>query len=347
MGHGIYEGYDIVITQEQDGRAWHYLDQPFVDKITWRQAYQKVAGWLPSKVRLKLPNGQDSEAFAIVRQDPTDANKLVHLGTVTDDYQIYDNEKLFQLAEPFLESDQCYITSAGSLNKGADIFCCMRIKNEYMLDANGGDSIRPFVLFRNSHGYKKSFRATISGIRTVCANTVSLAEQSDGISVPHVGNVEANIKAVVSLLSVANQKFMATVEQYEAMKKTDINQAELDKYVVRVLSSRAIISSMEDAIFEEQMQKDLTAEEVEEKRRELERTLFPKMKQQVLGNFETAPGCDGRSVLSALSAVTYWTTNQRGISIATRFRSTNFGGENNRTNRKAHTEAMQLVLAKR
>ena len=81
-------------------------------------------------------------------------------------------------------------------------------------------------------------RAGFTPIRVVCQNTLSMAHGSDAsklIRVKHTKDVLENLANIREVMDLANAEFEATAEQYRLLARKSINQADLRKYVKRVL----------------------------------------------------------------------------------------------------------------
>jgi DNA gyrase/topoisomerase IV subunit A len=72
----------------------------------------------------------------------------------------------------------------------------------------------------------------------VCANTLALAHRADAsklIRLKHTKDLHENLANVREVMNVANQEFEATAEQYRLLARKSINEADLRRYVKKVL----------------------------------------------------------------------------------------------------------------
>jgi hypothetical protein len=72
----------------------------------------------------------------------------------------------------------------------------------------------------------------------VCQNTLSMAHGSDAsklIRCKHTKDLRQNLENIREVMDTANQQFEATAEQYRLLARKSINQADLRRYVKRVL----------------------------------------------------------------------------------------------------------------
>ena len=108
------------------------------------------------------------DRFAIVRDSDN-----TWLGMCSGDYQVIQNERIFDFFQKFSKHANISMETAGSLRGGKDIFGLARLNDNFALP--GGDEINGFVLFRQPHepGYAMSILDT--EVRVVCSNTLQLA----------------------------------------------------------------------------------------------------------------------------------------------------------------------------
>jgi phage/plasmid-like protein (TIGR03299 family) len=101
-----------------------------------------------------------------------------------------------------------------------------------------GDEVEKFILLSHGHDGSLAVRCGFSPIRVVCQNTLSMAHGSDAsklIRVRHTESVLENLANVREIMDLANAEFEATAEQYRRLARKSVNQADLRKYVRRVL----------------------------------------------------------------------------------------------------------------
>ena len=108
------------------------------------------------------------DRFALVRDSDN-----TWLGECSGDYQVIQNERIFDFFQKFSKHANISMETAGSLRGGKDIFGLARLNDNFALP--GGDEINGFVLFRQPHqpGYAMSILDT--EVRVVCSNTLQLA----------------------------------------------------------------------------------------------------------------------------------------------------------------------------
>src|SRR5205823_9488561 len=101
-----------------------------------------------------------------------------------------------------------------------------------------GDTVEKYLLLSHGHDGSLAVRCGFTPVRVVCANTLAMAHGSDAsklIRVKHTKDVLENLANIREVMDLANQQFEATAEQYRLLARKSINQADLRRYVRRVL----------------------------------------------------------------------------------------------------------------
>ena len=211
---------------------WHglgtALDQD--DVYNWEKA-SVAAGldWEAERVPLVTADTQAKvDHFAIRRK--TDGKIL---GAVGKKYTILQNRDAFKWFQPFLEAKEASLETAGSLKEGSRIFVLAKLARDPIVVA-AGDEVLKYLLLSHSHDGSLAIRLGFTPIRVCCSNTMALAHRSDAsklIRVKHTRDVHENLENIRETMNVINAEFEATAEQYKALARKTINQADLEKYV--------------------------------------------------------------------------------------------------------------------
>lgn len=211
---------------------WHRLGNRVIEIPTIEEAI--IAAGLDWKVEMKslfLGDGTKVPNQAVVR----DSDQSL-LGVVGPNYQPLQNIDAFNFFNPFLESNEATLETAGSLRQGKRVWVLAKI-NKDPLEIVKNDTVEKFILLSNSHDGTMSVRAGFTPIRVVCANTLAMSINNDGsqlIRLKHTKNLTENLEKVAEIMNLANQKFEASAEQYRFLASREISQADLEKYVKMV-----------------------------------------------------------------------------------------------------------------
>jgi phage/plasmid-like protein (TIGR03299 family) len=212
---------------------WHKLGVVLDDPPTIEEGL-RLAGldWGVRREQLFTPSGQEAPAFAIVR----DTDQAI-LGAVGVKYRPLQNREAFNWFAPFLAAGEASLETAGSLAGGSRVWVLAKL-NRAPMEIAPGDDVEKFLLLSNSHDGSLAVRVGFSPIRVVCNNTLSLAHASQDsqlIRLKHSSGVVTNLENVRDTIDAVNARFEATAEQWRRLARKDINQADLRKYVSRVL----------------------------------------------------------------------------------------------------------------
>jgi phage/plasmid-like protein (TIGR03299 family) len=215
---------------------WHGLGTPLAetDLYDWESACAKSGlDWQANLIPLVTGDTHTEVDHRAVRRN-SDGRIL---GVVGPKYTVLQNRDAFKWFEPFLAAKEAALHTAGSLREGSRIWVLAKLNRDPIVVA-AGDEVEKYLLLSHSHDGSLAVRVGFSPVRVVCANTLALAhgaEASKLIRVRHTREVHQNLAAIREVMNIANQQFEATAEQYKLLARKSINQADLQKYVRRVL----------------------------------------------------------------------------------------------------------------
>lgn len=300
---------------------WHGLGTPLADEdlYLWPNACKKAGlDWEAELVRLVTDDEarQQVDHYAVRRK--SDGRIL---GSVGPRYTVLQNRDAFAWFQPFLESREASLECAGALRSGSRIFVLAKL-NRSPMEIAAGDLVEKYLLLSHGHDGSLAVRCGFTPIRVVCQNTLSMAHGSDAsklIRIKHSRSVLENLAAVRETINIANERFEATAEQYRRLARKSISQADVRKYVHRVL-------------------------DIEDESKASTRLL--NIASRIIGLAETGMGNDLPSVRGSLWAcyngLTQHLAYDRGSNNASRLDSLWFG-DSSSLNRKALDIALELA----
>jgi phage/plasmid-like protein (TIGR03299 family) len=159
------------------------------------------------------------------------------LGVVGPRYAPLQNRDAFGWFQPFLDAREAALHTAGSLRGGSRVWVLAKLNRDPLVIAEG-DEVEKFILLSHGHDGSLAVRAGFTPIRVVCQNTLAMAHGADAsklIRLKHTKDVLENLANVREVMNLANLEFEATAEQYRRLARTGINEADLRRYVKRVL----------------------------------------------------------------------------------------------------------------
>ena len=215
---------------------WHGLGTYIPDgkRLTVDEAI--VAAGLDWDVKLR-PVFMENDRFTILpipgRYAVCRQKDNMALGIVGQEYVPLQNMEAFQWFQPFLDTGEATIETAGSLKGGSRIWVLARIRNGEMT-VGSGDTVAHYILLSNSHDGSIPVRVGFTPVRVVCNNTLCLAHESEAstlLRVRHTTYILRNLEAIREVMNLARHEFYATVEQYRALTRRKIDTRGLQKYV--------------------------------------------------------------------------------------------------------------------
>jgi phage/plasmid-like protein (TIGR03299 family) len=208
---------------------WHKLGKVIQNAPTIADGIiQAGLNWKVAKAPMYLGDGTVCDTAAIIRQ--SDGRKLGEVGKV---YTPLQNEKAFDFFQPFVDSGDVTLETAGSLDGGRKIWVLAQL-NRNPMEIAPNDFVRKYLLLTNRHDGVASAMVGFSPIRVVCANTLAAAigaTDSALLRVRHTAKIEIALEKVREMVSIADQQFEATGEQYKAMVRCGVKAADLKTYV--------------------------------------------------------------------------------------------------------------------
>ncbi len=299
---------------------WHRLGTALeeADLYDWPSASRKAGlDWEVELVPLVTADTQAQVDHRAVRRT-SDARVL---GVVGPRYAPLQNKDAFGWFQPFLDAREAALHTAGSLRNGSRIWVLAKLNRDPLVIAEG-DTVEKFLLLSHGHDGSLAVRCGFTPVRVVCANTLSMAHGSDAsklIRLKHTKDVLENLANVREIMDLANAEFEATAEQYRLLARKSINQADLRKYVRRVLK-------IED--------EDNTG------------TRMANIMEEIVRLAEAGRGNDLPSIRgtywSAYNGASEWLTHSRGRSDDSRLNSLWFG-DGALTNRHALEVALDMA----
>lgn len=220
---------------------WHGLGQAF-DTPPETMSEAIIAAGLDREIGLKNLQTVDGESvpnkLTYYKDDGT------HLGVVGPRYVPLQNVELFNWFEPFVETKEVELHTAGSLCDGTKVWVLGQLnESRYgMSEIVGKDYFRKFILLSNSHDGTTAIRVGFTPIRVVCANTMAFAHNSEAsklIRVRHTANAVLRLEEVRDIMNLANQEFEATADQYRYLATKSFCKTDLRKYIKIVLGCEA------------------------------------------------------------------------------------------------------------
>jgi phage/plasmid-like protein (TIGR03299 family) len=299
---------------------WHGLGTQLAeeDLYDWQKACSKAGlDWEAEKVPLVTEDTHVKVDHVAIRR-MTDGKIL---GTVGARYTILQNRNAFAWFQPFLETKEASLHTAGSLQEGSRIWVLAKLNRDPLTIAPG-DDVEKFILLSHSHDGTLAVRVGFTPIRVVCANTLAVAHtdtSSKLIRFKHTRDIHENLENIREVMNLANQEFEATAEQFRRLARKTVNLSDLRNYV-------KIVLKIDDADKASTRSKNIMEEMVA---------------LCLCGKGNDLPAVRG-TLWAAYNGVTEWLAYHRGHDDSNRLNSLWFGDSAN-TNRHALETALAMA----
>lgn len=200
---------------------WHGLGNVIEGLATAEDAL-KLAGldWTVRLEQVMTASGPYKDRFATVRE--TD-NK--HLGLVSNEYHVYQNAEAFKFLNNLTDTDNsdAVFSTAGSLFGGSRTFMTLKIGDRFMVGDNDAHDL--YLMATNSHDGNQSFTVSVTPIRAVCNNTVTLglAAAKTKWAMKHKKSLEGQVQNARELLEMSfryEDAFQKAVDDLMAIEIT-------------------------------------------------------------------------------------------------------------------------------
>ncbi|MBF2026369.1 MAG: DUF932 domain-containing protein [Oscillatoriales cyanobacterium C42_A2020_001] len=308
MAHEFESGFFVAQA------AWHRLGTVLQNPPTVEDAIVKAG--LDWRV-LEEPIIETGEETPTLRKHLIRDRDRQLLGTVVHNYVPLQNEDAFHWFDPLLHKGCVKLEAAGSLQRGQRVWILARICN-LQAEVRYDDLVCPYLLLHNSHNGSTAAWIQFTPIRVVCMNTLAGATvnrfgdlgQKKAICIPHTLTLHEQLARIQTLVDLTKREFQFSVEEYLSMENQELTDELLTAYLGSVLGVR---NPARHPAWE-----------------------------QLLANFESGRGNQGKTLWDAYNAVTEWLEHQRETCVEARLISNWFGaGATLRI--KAHTAAIALL----
>ncbi len=160
------------------------------------------------------------------------------LGTVGSKYQPLQPREAFDWFQPWLETREVSIETAGTLQGGRVDWVMARILRDNV-DVGGGDEIAKYLMLSTAHDGSQATYLGFTPQRVVCSNTLAMATSNNAsklLRVRHTKGQEQALSTIRETIDLIDREFNATGEQYRTMMECKVNLSDIRAYVKMVNS---------------------------------------------------------------------------------------------------------------
>lgn len=181
-----------------------------------------------------------SDKVATVRDD----DKTV-LGYVSPDYEILQNNEIFDVFDPICDKGDAVYETAGSLFGGRKIYVTAKVSAIIRVGKMNDDEIHNYLLATTGHDGSASTVVKLINNRVVCNNTLTaaLAEKGRDFKLRHTSKSKEKLDQAVIALGLANAKIKEMSEVYNAMANHAMNDADVKAFLERCFKIKTVAVS--------------------------------------------------------------------------------------------------------
>lgn len=216
---------------------WHGLGNVIEGLATAEEAL-KLAGldWEVELIQAtKLWNGEVvpiKDRFSATRM--TDGKDL---GIVSNGYHVYQNREAFSFLNAITDtgSGEAVFSTAGSLFGGSRVFVTLKIGNGFTVGDNDAHDL--YLMITNSHDGNQSFTASVTPIRAVCNNTVTLGlkEAKTKWTLRHKSDLNGKVHEAREALEMAFKYEDAFAEEVDRLIDIEIQKDKFYKIIDKIV----------------------------------------------------------------------------------------------------------------
>jgi len=244
MSHEIsqveVDGVQVVEAMYANAPAWHRLGTIFKpgqqEAPTSAQAIKlSHLDWTVELEEMKgVTTGSNYERFRGTYRSDTKGG----LGVVGKQYTILQNQEAFNFLDSLISEQDMRYEAAFALKGGREV--CLLARMPSIDTIAEGDSHLRYVFFKNTHDGSGAIGCYPTGVRTVCANTVRLAEQLAGnlqYTIRHSGDMHYKLEVAKQYLSQFDKAFDLFREQGRELVNRKFDKDELEEYLEELFPS--------------------------------------------------------------------------------------------------------------
>jgi phage/plasmid-like protein (TIGR03299 family) len=195
--------------------------------------YNKMAeannlGWQVETVPLVTQDGQDTEFYAVRRQDTRDI-----FTTVKERYVPFQNHELFELADAVANEANLPVHKAGFFGTGGKVFVQLKGNTLKGIGKNN-DTIENYVTCINSHDGTSSIRWGHSNLTISCQNTFHAVKSKLKSSARHTTKMHDKIKDSVRQIQLVREAQSLLDDKLYQMAEFEVDQNIIDNFLSQI-----------------------------------------------------------------------------------------------------------------
>jgi phage/plasmid-like protein (TIGR03299 family) len=245
MAHQLATINDRIAMAYIDATPWHGLGDDVrkillsLPKEQWIDAILDAAQlrYTVGSVPLYLADGTEVKGHkASVRYGAQGAIDAV-FSVVGEGYRHVQNERAVDILRSLVEDFGYVPAAAGALGQGERCWVLLRAADLKITPVDG-DDVNGYALLTWGHDGNLSLVFKGTGVRVVCANTLSLAmagKKTGWITIRHTTSADARIDQAAKLVAGLGAAMKATGDTFAKLARTKLTEAQLVDYIARAI----------------------------------------------------------------------------------------------------------------
>lgn len=217
---------------------WHGLGNVIEGLATAEEAL-KLAGldWTVELQQLFMAAPDGTLAKVPDRFSTTRSSDNKSLGIVSAGYHVYQNADAFSFLNTITDtgSGEAVFSTAGSLFGGSRTFMTLKIGDGFTVGDDDAHDL--YLMVTNSHDGSQAFTASVTPIRAVCNNTVTLglAQAKTKWTLRHKTQLDGKIHEAREALEMAFKYEDAFAEEVERLMEIEITKDKFHHIVDKIV----------------------------------------------------------------------------------------------------------------
>jgi len=212
--------------------AWHKLGIVVDGQPTSADAIRLAK--LDWEVMLETVHDRVGQAIdgnrLVVRTDLPAGDARRHLGIVGGRYTPIQNIEAFGFADALMGEGGARFESAGSLHNGRIVWLLAQMPTAIGIK---DDTIRKYLLLKNTHDGTGALQAMLTPVRVVCWNTLNAAVRGakNIVNIRHTASAMGKVAEARRILGAADEYFGRLADKLDKMAERVVNADEVWEFV--------------------------------------------------------------------------------------------------------------------
>ncbi|MCE9614872.1 MAG: DUF932 domain-containing protein [Lentisphaerae bacterium] len=218
---------------------WHGLGTELDRPATSAQAI-KAAGldWTVRKIPLYAIEGPGvahvPRYYGVVPEDRWGKPDCPVFGVVGEDYRPLQNVEAFDFFDSIVGQRVAMYHTAGALGKGEQVWILAKVPG--LMEVTGSDALEKYLLLSTGHDGRTCVRITLTPVRVVCLNTLTLAlSNGDEIArAHHTRSLDRQLDTARKQVRELMRGFADLEAAFRAMAKVKMEDQAAEAYIDQV-----------------------------------------------------------------------------------------------------------------